>query len=139
MRGMPTATLDRQTPPRRGPAGVSWRSSEMPPLDVTTEQRPGQARVVLIGELDIATTDELEKQLAAIEVDSPGTLVLDLRRVDFIDSTGLRALIAADERARSEGRRLAVVRGPNAVARLLTVTQLDQRLEIVDDPDTVGA
>jgi anti-anti-sigma factor len=59
--------------------------------------------------------------------------------VEFIDSTGLRALVAADERARSAGRRLAVVRGPDAVERLLTVTQLDQRLDIVDDPDSVGA
>jgi anti-sigma B factor antagonist len=111
----------------------------MVPLEVTTEQHPGQTRVVLIGELDIASTGGLEEQLAAIEVNSPGMLVLDLRRVEFIDSTGLRALIAADQRARSEGRRLAVVRGPNAVARLLTVTQLDQRFEIVDDPDAVGA
>jgi anti-sigma B factor antagonist len=111
----------------------------MPSLDVTTEQYPGQTRVVLIGELDIASTDGLEKQLAAIEADSPNTIVLDLRRVEFIDSTGLRALIAADQRARSEGRRLAVVRGPNAVAHLLAVTQLDQRLEIVDHPDAVGA
>ena len=45
----------------------------------------------------------------------------------------------ADERARSAGRRLAVVRGPDAVERLLTVTQLDQRLDIVDDPESVGA
>jgi anti-sigma B factor antagonist len=111
----------------------------MPQLDVTTEQRPGQTRVILIGELDIASADGLEKQLAAIEVDSPATLVLDLRRVDFIDSTGLRALIAADERARSQGRRLAMVSGPDAVARLLAVTQLDQRFEIVEDPDAVSA
>ena len=103
----------------------------MPPLDVTTEQRPGHTRVILIG--------ELEEQLAAIEVDSPATLLLDLRRVDFIDSTGLRTLIAADERARSEGRRFAVVRGPDAVAHVLAVTQLDQRFEMVDDPDAVGA
>ena len=111
----------------------------MTPLDVTTEQHPGQARVVLVGELDIASCERLEKELAAVEADSPETVVLDLRRVEFIDSTGLRALIAADERARSEGRRLAVVRGPNAVERLLAVTQLDQRLEIVDDPDSLGA
>jgi anti-anti-sigma factor len=58
--------------------------------------------------------------------------------VEFIDSTGLRALIAADERARSDGRRLAVVRGPKAVERLLAVTQLDQRLDIVEDPDSIG-
>ena len=114
-------------------------SFDMTPLDVTTEQHPGQTRIVLIGELDIASSEGLENELAAIEADSPETVVLDLRRVEFIDSTGLRALIAADQRARSEGRRLAVVRGPNAVERLLAVTQLDQRLEIVDDPDSVGA
>ena len=114
-------------------------SFDMTPLVVTTEQHPGQARVVLIGELDIASSEGLENELAAIEADSPETVVLDLRRVEFIDSTGLRALIAADQRARSEGRRLAVVRGRNAVERLLAVTQLDQRLEIVDDPDSLGA
>ena len=113
-------------------------SFDVTPLDVTTEQHPGQTRVVLVGELDIASTQTLENELLAIEANSPGTLVLDLRRVEFIDSTGLRALIAADERARSDGRRLAVVRGPNAVERLLAVTQLDQRLDIVEDPDSIG-
>ena len=93
----------------------------------------------MIGELDIDSAGGFEQQLAAVEVESPAILVLDLRRVEFVDSTGLRSLIAADERARSQGRRLAVVSGPNAVARLLTVTQLDQRLEIVDDPDAVSA
>lgn len=107
-------------------------------LEVSTEQYPGQTRLVLAGELDIASADGLEKQLAAAEVDAPATLVLDLRRVEFIDSTGIRTLVAADERARSQGRRLAVVPGPNAVARILAVTQLDQHLEIVDDPDAVG-
>jgi anti-anti-sigma factor len=119
-------------------ARVSLRFLDMAPLDVTTEQHSGQTRVVLVGELDIATTQELENELAAIEANSPGILVLDMRRVEFIDSTGLRALITADERARSQGRRLAVVQGPNAVERLLSVTQLDQRLEIVDHPDAVG-
>lgn len=108
-------------------------------LEVSVEQHPGQARVVLSGELDIASADGLEKQLAAAEVDSPATLVLDLRRLEFIDSTGLRTLVAADERARSEGRRLVIACGPNAVARILTVTMLDQRLEVVDDPDALGA
>jgi anti-anti-sigma factor len=130
--------LTRQTVPGELLARVSCREFEMVSLEVTTEQHPGQTRVTLSGELDISSAGGLENQLAAIEVDSPATLVLDLRQVDFIDSTGLRALIAADERARSQGRRLVVVRGPDAVARLLAVTQLDQRFEIVDDPDTVG-
>ena len=106
-------------------------------LDVTTESQEGQTRVILSGELDIASTDELERELEALEVDSPGTLILDLRKVEFIDSTGLRAVIAADERARSAGRRLVVIRGSSAVERLFSVTQLDRRLEIIDDPDSI--
>jgi anti-sigma B factor antagonist len=108
-------------------------------LEVSMEQHPGQTRVALTGELDIASAESLEQQLEAAEVDSPAILVLDLRRLEFIDSTGLRTLVSADERARSQGRRLAMICGPNAVARILEVTQLDQRLEIVDDPDALGA
>jgi anti-anti-sigma factor len=106
-------------------------------LDVTTERQEGQTRIVLVGELDIASTESLEQEFASSEGDTQGTLVLDLRRVEFIDSTGLRAVIAADERARSAGRRFVVVRGSSAVERLFNVTQLDRRLEIVDDPDSI--
>ena len=111
----------------------------MAALEIAVEQHEAQTRVVLAGELDIASTDRLERELAAVEGNSPGVLVLDLRRVEFIDSTGLRALIAADERARSDGRRLALVSGSDAVERLLSVTRLDQRLEVVDAPDSLQA
>jgi anti-sigma B factor antagonist len=111
----------------------------MASLEVDVEQREGQTRVVLAGELDIASAERLERELAVIEGNSPGTLVLDMRQVEFIDSTGLRALIAADARARSGGRRLAIVPGSNAVERLLSVTKLDQRLELIDDPDSLQA
>lgn len=109
----------------------------MSPLEIITEQRDGQTVVALVGELDIASAPRFEEGMAEIERDTPGTLVLDLRKVDFIDSTGLRAVIAADERARAAGRRFVVVRGPAAVERVFSVTQLDQRLDIVDDPDSV--
>jgi anti-anti-sigma factor len=108
----------------------------MSPLEVTTEQHEGQTRIALVGELDIASAPQFEQGLADAEGDTPGVLVLDLRGVEFIDSTGLRAVIAADERARSTGHRLVVVRGSAAVERVFSVTQLDQRLEIVEDPDS---
>ena len=110
----------------------------MSTLEITTEQHEGQTRMVLAGELDIASTERLEEALATSEGEAPGTLVLDLRKVEFIDSTGLRTVIAADERARSAGRRFVVVRGPGAVQRLFSVTQLDQRFEIVDDLESIG-
>jgi anti-anti-sigma factor len=109
----------------------------MSPLEITTEQREGQTVVALAGELDIASAPQFEEGLAAVERDTPGVLVLDLRKVEFIDSTGLRSVIAADERARSTGRRFVIVRGTAAVERVFSVTQLDQRLEIVEDPASV--
>jgi anti-anti-sigma factor len=109
----------------------------MASLDIAVQQDEGQTRVVLAGELDIASTERLEQELAAIERNARGTLVLDMRQVEFIDSTGLRTLIAANERARSGGRRLAIVPGSNAVERLLSVTKLDQRLELVEDPESL--
>jgi anti-anti-sigma factor len=110
----------------------------MSPLEVTAEEHPGQTRIVLAGELDIASAQQFERQLEAAEAQGEDALVVDLRDVEFVDSTGLRALISADERVRSRGRRMIVVRGPGAVERLLTITQLDQRLELVDDPDSVS-
>jgi anti-anti-sigma factor len=106
----------------------------MTPLEITTEEAEGQVRVALVGELDIASAPQFEDSLEKVEASAPAVLVLDLRKVEFIDSTGLRAVIAADERARSGGRRLVIVRGTAAVERVFSVTQLDQRLEIVDDP-----
>jgi anti-sigma B factor antagonist len=109
----------------------------MSPLEIITEQHGDQTRVALVGELDIASAPRFEEGLAEAEGNSPGVVVLDLRRVEFIDSTGLRAVIAADERARSAGRRFVIVRGPAAVERVFNVTQLDQRLDIVDAPESV--
>jgi anti-sigma B factor antagonist len=109
----------------------------MTPLEITTEKGEGQTRIALAGELDIASAPQFEEGLITVEANTPGVLVLDLRRVEFIDSTGLRAVIAADERARSAGRRFVIIRGPAAVERVFSVTQLDQRLEIVDDPESV--
>lgn len=106
-------------------------------LEMTTQRLEGQTRIALTGELDIASATEFEEGLTQVETDTPGILVLDLRQLAFIDSTGLRVVIAADERARSAGRRLVIVRGTAAVDRVLSVTQLDQRLDIVDDPDAV--
>jgi anti-anti-sigma factor len=110
----------------------------VPPLHVNTTREGDRLRVALEGELDIVNAPNLEEELTEAQADSVDTLILDLRDVTFIDSTGLRAVLAADERARLAGARLVVVRGAEAVHRVFTLTQLDQRLEIVDDPDSVS-
>ena len=109
----------------------------MTTLEVTTHDRPDGVHVELTGELDLATAPKLEDELRRVEDRSPALLLLDLRPLSFMDSSGLRALLAADARAREAGRRLVLVRGDERVQRVLKVTRLDERLEIVEDLDAV--
>ena len=104
------------------------------PLELRVEENSGVARLVVSGELDLATAERLEEELKRHERDEPSTLVLDLRELTFMDSTGLRTVIAADARARERGIRLVIVRGPEDVDRVFQVTQMDRHLEMVDEP-----
>lgn len=105
----------------------------MPLLSVTSDRVDGIDRVAVSGELDISTAPRLEDELLRVERDEPGTLALDLRQLTFMDSTGLRIVVAADARARESGRRFVVVKGPDSVQRIFTLTRLDERLELIDD------
>ena len=109
------------------------------PFDVTIEERGDTVHVTLLGELDISNATRLEEDLQRVEAGNPALLLLDLSRLDFMDSTGLRLLIRADARAREGGRRLVLVRGNEMVQRVLRVTGLDERLEIVDDPGALAS
>jgi anti-sigma B factor antagonist len=102
-------------------------------LDVRTEDRNGLVHMALVGELDLSSVAKVQEELRRIEADSPATLVVDLSKLSFLDSTGLRCIVTADERAREQGRRIVIVRGPDAVQRVFAITRLEERLEIVDD------
>jgi anti-anti-sigma factor len=108
------------------------------PFEVTVEQRGGAVHVVIGGELDISTAQRLEDDLRRVEADRPELIVLDLKRLSFMDSTGLRLLVTADSRAREEGRRLAIVQGNEMVQRVMRLTRLDERLHIVEDPGALA-
>lgn len=93
--------------------------------------------VTLDGELDISVSSETEE---AIEnaADGTSTLVLDLRRLGFIDSTGIRMILRLDSRLRSLGKSLALVSGSEPVDRVFRVTGLDKRLKFISDPAEMG-
>ena len=103
------------------------------PFDVTISEQGDSVHVSLSGELDISSAPRLQDDLARVEAGEPATIVLDLSGLDFMDSTGLRLLIGADSRARNAGRRLILIRGNEMVQRVLRVTRLDERLEIVPE------
>ena len=95
------------------------------------------ALVALRGELDLVTVSKVAEVLDGLELQADGVrhLVLDLRGLTFMDSSGLRELIKQNEFARSNGHNLAVVRGTPAIERLLELTGVKDQLVLVDDPD----
>jgi anti-sigma B factor antagonist len=86
------------------------------PFDVSVER--ANSRVVLHarGELDLSTAPTLEHALEALDSGASEGL-LDMSKVSFMDSSGLRLLIIAAERARDEGRQLSIV--PSAAVSLV--------------------
>jgi anti-sigma B factor antagonist len=90
--------------------------------------------VRLTGELDMAGVDRFERSLTSDQGPEAATFVLDLRGLTFIDSSGLRAVIMADQRVRSEGGRFVVVRGSDRVNQVMEMTGVAQRIELVDEP-----
>jgi anti-anti-sigma factor len=100
--------------------------------------RTGQAAVIeLTGELDLAGAAALEQELARLEGESPRAVVLDLREVEFMDSSGLRLIAVASQRAKERGRRLALVPGSEQVMRVFEITRMRERLDFVDGPEEV--
>jgi anti-anti-sigma factor len=107
-------------------------------LEVKTEDRNGLVHVALMGELDLSTVAKVQEELRKVEATAPPTVVVDLSKLTFLDSTGLRCIVTADERARDEGRRVVIVRGPDPVQRVFAITRLEERLEMVDDAGAVS-
>ena len=64
---------------------------------------------------------------------------LDLRQIEFMDSTGLRVLLGAHQRAQERGRRFALVRGADQVERVLKLTGVRDLLTVVDAPEDLLA
>ena len=92
---------------------------------------------MLSGEIDLSTVAEVQARLDEAVADAPEVLLLDMREVTFLDSSGLRMLLRLDRRQREQGRRLVVVPGGRRVARVLELTGADRELELVEDPEEV--
>jgi anti-anti-sigma factor len=76
----------------------------------------------------------LEEELRRIEEEKrPRVLVLDLRMLKFLDSTGLRLILAAHARALKRGGRLTIVQGTDAVRRIFRLTGVMERLNVFED------
>jgi len=89
------------------------------------------------GELDLASSPALEQELESGTASRAEVVIVDLRQLEFMDSTGLSVLVRAHQRATDNGQRFAVVQGPQQVQRLLSLTGVADRLTLVDTPEEV--
>lgn len=101
-------------------------------LDIENGDRA--VRLALKGELDISSAGRVEEQLGKVQDGGLELFVLDLRELEFMDSTGLRLIVRADEAAREKGTRFVIVRGPEPVQRVFEIVGLDSRLDMTDEP-----
>jgi anti-sigma B factor antagonist len=94
-----------------------------------------RAIVTMRGELDLANAPMLDEALEDPDVVAAASVVLDLRDLGFLDSSGLRAILRAQEHASQRGQDFAVTEGSGQVQRLLTITHASEQLPIVSAAD----
>jgi len=104
---------------------------------IDSHDRDGVTHVALAGEFDLAAIEQFESAIGKLEAEQPPAMVIDLSELRFMDSSGLRALVMADQRARNAGRRLAIVPGPPPIRHVFEITQLEGRLDLIESPSAL--
>ena len=105
------------------------------PFAIEVQERDGRVDVTPRGELDMASAPELEQAIMP-RLEQGTWVLLDLRSLDFIDSSGLRVVVGAHRSAEERGGRFTCVRGATGttVHRIVEIAGIDGVIEMVDDP-----
>jgi len=106
-------------------------SSPLFRVDVQPERE--RVRVIPHGELDLTTVGQLQTQIQDLRARGFATIVLDLRQLAFMDSTGLRLMLTLHAESRSNGFRFAIIDCEGPVRRLLELTRVDGWLQYADE------
>jgi anti-sigma B factor antagonist len=104
-----------------------------PTFSITIKPRCDAVQLAPKGELDLATVEQLQRELDEVIDAGLPRIVIDLRGVEFLDSTALHALIAAHTRAQQDGWTLEIIPATPAVQRLFELTSTLERLPFTDD------
>jgi anti-anti-sigma factor len=112
-------------------------ASDRPPEPFRCDIEPSHGKVHVIprGEIDLASVTLLEVKLRELRETGFDHLVMDLREVAFMDSTGLRLILSWDEQSHAEGVDFELIAGPPLVQRLFEITGVTSRLRFVEPTD----
>jgi anti-anti-sigma factor len=101
-------------------------------LTIHVQRDAERVSLLLEGELDMENAATLDEQLLNAEQSPVAEIVLDLSQLRFIDSSGLKSILIATKRSQEDSNRLGVMAGSGDVARLLSLTAIDQSLKLLD-------
>lgn len=97
------------------------------------------AVLTLAGEIDMTSAPQLRQQLADLFGQGVRTIVVDLSRVTFLDSSGLGALVAAHHELAGDGGRLKLAAATPQVQKILQITRLGNVLSLYDSVEQARA
>ena len=98
----------------------------------------GRHRLVLTGELDLGPAAELEAMLLRLCADGTKQITLDLSKLTFMGSTGLRTVLLAKELCAQHGCEFLLIAGPKNIQRMFELTGLIGALPFqAQDPSVV--
>lgn len=107
--------------------------TELGQLTLRAHRRGDVYTIALTGELDLSNAAEVEREVLHAETTDARTILIDLSGLQFMDSTGIRLLVAADARSRADSGRLRLTRPPEQVFRVLCIAGIDGLLPFDDD------
>jgi len=90
----------------------------------------GRAGYALSGELDLASADALRARLAQLAREHDGDVYLDLEDLEFLGSTGIRAVLSIHDELAEQHRRLVLVNVAGVPARALELTRVLEALNV---------
>ena len=99
---------------------------------IVEQLEEGASTLAVTGELELATAPHFRRAVGGLLGAGTRRLLVDLRDTDFVDSTGLGALVWAQLRMRAAGGDLVVMGAHNGVRQTIAVARLDDVLDLVD-------
>lgn len=107
-------------------------------LTVEVEEEGALVLIRAKGEVDLASVALLDSELKRAEASGADRIVLDLSELEFIDSTGLRALVEAQKRSRSINDRLTIKGANRQVLEMIELTGLHALIDQRPDRPSYG-
>jgi anti-sigma B factor antagonist len=120
--------------PHGKPPHVRTETARSDPFGIRVEEKGSTLLLHLSGEFDWACIGRVEAALERVSESRVKRVILDLEKLQFMDSAGLRTILRANDRASAERFELVVVRPRGLANRVFTLTRASKQLPLVDAP-----